>query len=333
MGVLQRFERRLEGLVEGAFARAFKGNVEPVEIAAALEREALDKKAIVGAGRVLVPNAYVVQLGQADYARLSPYARQLGIELATMVQESATEQQWSFVGDVAVTLERVDDLETGVFHIRSNVVDLAPPRRRSTPRSSRCRAGRAARSAAARGSWSVRTAAPRALDRATPLVTPVTIIGRGHDAAAAAVRPGRLAAPRPGRAARRGGLARGPGLDQRHHPRRRTGHRADRDDQRAAHRHGLERAGVPSRPGRLLVQNSTVPDLAIFGIRIGLLALLWLFVLAAVRVMRHDLTGNGQHPYPRPPCRRQPPSRPSARRPNRPRARRSRAGSWSPPAA
>jgi pSer/pThr/pTyr-binding forkhead associated (FHA) protein len=39
------------------------------------------------------------------------------------------------------------------------------------------------------------------------------------------------------------------------------------------------------------VQNSTVPDLAIFGIRIGLLALLWLFVLAAVRVMRHDLTG------------------------------------------
>ena len=37
MGVLQRFERRLEGLVEGAFARAFKGNVEPVEIAAALE--------------------------------------------------------------------------------------------------------------------------------------------------------------------------------------------------------------------------------------------------------------------------------------------------------
>jgi pSer/pThr/pTyr-binding forkhead associated (FHA) protein len=39
------------------------------------------------------------------------------------------------------------------------------------------------------------------------------------------------------------------------------------------------------------VQNSTVPDLAVFGIRIGLLALLWLFVLAAVRVMRHDLTG------------------------------------------
>ena len=41
------------------------------------------------------------------------------------------------------------------------------------------------------------------------------------------------------------------------------------------------------------MQNNTVPDLAIFGIRIGLLALLWLFVLAAVRVMRNDLTGTG----------------------------------------
>jgi len=54
VGVLQRFERRLEGMVQGAFARAFGGWVEPVEVAAALTREAEDKKAIVAAGRVLV---------------------------------------------------------------------------------------------------------------------------------------------------------------------------------------------------------------------------------------------------------------------------------------
>jgi hypothetical protein len=181
VGVLQRFERRLEGLVEGAFARAFKGNVEPVEIAAALEREALDKKAIVGAGRVLVPNAYVVELGNADYARLSPYARQLGVELATMVQESAAEQQWSFVGDVAVTLERADALETGVFHIRSNVVDISPPDADHTqvismpPKQSRTPHGHPRLVVSTDGST-------QGLDRATPLVTPVTVIGRGHDA-------------------------------------------------------------------------------------------------------------------------------------------------------
>ncbi|MGZ6792080.1 MAG: DUF3662 domain-containing protein, partial [Mycobacteriales bacterium] len=73
MGVLQRFERRLEGLVEGAFAKAFGGWVEPVEVAAALTREAEDKKAIVAAGRVLVPNAYTVELGPSDADRLREY--------------------------------------------------------------------------------------------------------------------------------------------------------------------------------------------------------------------------------------------------------------------
>ncbi|BEP13198.1 DUF3662 and FHA domain-containing protein [Acidothermaceae bacterium B102] len=185
MGVLQRFERRLEGLVEGAFARAFKGNVEPVEIAAALEREALDKKAIVGAGRVLVPNEYVVQLGNADYARLSPYARQLGIELATMVEESAAEQQWSFVGDVAVTLEEVDSLETGVFHVHSTVVDLQGVETAADPHRTQV----IAKQPAATGF----TGNPRLVlstdgkgrevaERAVQLLTPVTIIGRGHDA-------------------------------------------------------------------------------------------------------------------------------------------------------
>ena len=66
MGVLQRFERRLEGLVEGAFARVFGGVVQPVEVAAALQREAADKKQIVGQGRVLVPNHFVVELSASD---------------------------------------------------------------------------------------------------------------------------------------------------------------------------------------------------------------------------------------------------------------------------
>ena len=48
MGVLQRFERRLEGLVEGAFARTFGGVVQPVEIAARLQISELTVKSHVG---------------------------------------------------------------------------------------------------------------------------------------------------------------------------------------------------------------------------------------------------------------------------------------------
>jgi hypothetical protein len=123
--VLQRFERRLEGLVEGAFARAFGGVVQPVEVAAALQREAADKKAIVGQGRVLVPNDYVVELGTADAERLGEYDEPLRKELGDMVTEHAKEQGWSFVGPVRVRFESVDDLGTGLFRVRSTV--LAAP--------------------------------------------------------------------------------------------------------------------------------------------------------------------------------------------------------------
>lgn len=122
VGVVQRFERRLEGLVQGAFAKTFGGWVEPVEIAAALSREAQDKKAIVAAGRVLVPNAYVVELSEADSERLLEYDEPLRKELAAMVTETAQEQGWSFVGPVDVTFETVGELSTGAFRVRSAVV-------------------------------------------------------------------------------------------------------------------------------------------------------------------------------------------------------------------
>lgn len=125
MGVLQRFERRLEGLVEGAFAKIFRGGVEPVEVAKALQREAADKKAI-GASRTLVPNDYVVELGPTDHKKLSPYEAPLGAELAAMVREDAAERGWSFVGPVRVTLEQQDDLDTGMFRVRSAVTEGEP---------------------------------------------------------------------------------------------------------------------------------------------------------------------------------------------------------------
>jgi hypothetical protein len=121
VGVLQRFERRLGGLVEGAFAKVFKGDVQPVEIASALQREADDKKTVVGQGKVLVPNDFVVELGQHDYDRLNPWAQPLGDELASMVREHAAEQRYSFVGPVTVVLELMPDIDTGVFRVRSGV--------------------------------------------------------------------------------------------------------------------------------------------------------------------------------------------------------------------
>jgi hypothetical protein len=166
--VLQRFERRLEGFVEGAFARVFGGVVQPVEVAAALQREAADKKAIVGAGRVLVPNDYVVELGTSDAERLTEYDAALRRELASMVDEHAREQGWSFVGPVTVRFETVEELATGVFRVRSAVVadpGYAP-----------------AAHAAARRLNRPQLVLSGPTEKVVPLLQDVTVIGRGTEA-------------------------------------------------------------------------------------------------------------------------------------------------------
>src|SRR3954465_8966550 len=133
VGVLQRFERRLEGMVGLAFARIFKGKVHPAEIAKALQREADEQRNVLGEGRVLAPNLYVVRLGQVDYDNLAEWSDQLAAELADMVTEHIAGEGYQTFGDVQVTLEQDDDLTTGVFEVSSHVADKARPPSREAP--------------------------------------------------------------------------------------------------------------------------------------------------------------------------------------------------------
>ncbi|HEY2165848.1 MAG TPA: DUF3662 and FHA domain-containing protein [Jatrophihabitantaceae bacterium] len=130
MSLAQRFERRLEGLVGGAFARVFKGQVEPVEIGNALQREAADKRNVMGAAQVLSPNRYRVTLAPSDYERLMPWEVQLTNSLAELVQEYLDENRWETIGDIEVYLAQDDELHTGVFGVASRMEYQAPPRRR-----------------------------------------------------------------------------------------------------------------------------------------------------------------------------------------------------------
>jgi Protein of unknown function (DUF3662)/FHA domain len=132
VGVLQRFERRIEEMVNRPFARAFKAEVQPVEIASALQRECDDRAAIVARGRTMVPNVFTVALGDHDHERLSTYAEALGVELSAMVTEYAEEQRYAFLGPVSVEFERDSDLETGRFRVHSMAVAAAVPANRAT---------------------------------------------------------------------------------------------------------------------------------------------------------------------------------------------------------
>ncbi|GAB3014600.1 antibiotic biosynthesis regulator FhaA [Streptomyces pseudoechinosporeus] len=122
MGVLKKFEQRLEGLVNGTFAKVFKSEVQPVEIAGALQRECDNNATIWNRERTVVPNDFIVELSTPDFERLSPYSGQLGDELAGMVRDYAKQQRYTFMGSIKVHLEKADDLDTGLYRVRSRTL-------------------------------------------------------------------------------------------------------------------------------------------------------------------------------------------------------------------
>jgi hypothetical protein len=121
VGALQRFEKRLEGMVEGTFAKVFKGVVHPVEILNAMQGEANANQSPMTGGRILVPNRYVVALAPGDHSRLAPFAAALAQELAQSQAEYVGEQGWAVYGDIVVEITRGDDLDLGLFRVAAQV--------------------------------------------------------------------------------------------------------------------------------------------------------------------------------------------------------------------
>jgi hypothetical protein len=120
MGVFDRFERRIEGAVNGVFARAFKGDVQPVEIAARLQRELDSEAKLMSRDRRLVPNEFVVRLSRHDYDRLAPYGKTLMNELLPELKEHARSMGYVFNGPIMIHLELDESLPTGRFTVSSS---------------------------------------------------------------------------------------------------------------------------------------------------------------------------------------------------------------------
>lgn len=128
MGLLDNFERRLDELVNAPFQRAFKDVVEPVEIASRMTKEMDRRAAIMGRGRIVVPNAFTVDLSTHDYERLGELIDAIRSELMTVVSQHATDQRYTFSGRIAVDLTEDPTLDTGVFRVHSaSKPDPSPP--------------------------------------------------------------------------------------------------------------------------------------------------------------------------------------------------------------
>jgi hypothetical protein len=114
---LKAFERRVERLVEGAFARAFRSGLRPVELGRRIVREMDDNRSVDVRGRTVVPNSFAVQLSQADFDQLADIHDTLIRELADAAREHARDEGYSFLGPVEVDLVVDKKLWTGAFQI------------------------------------------------------------------------------------------------------------------------------------------------------------------------------------------------------------------------
>src|SRR5213078_2994520 len=98
---LQQFERRLERLVEGVFAKAFKSGLQPVELGRRLTRE-MDANRTLGVRGTIAPNHFVFELSQSDFQRFAAFEEALRRELAEAARQHARDENYEFLGPVEV---------------------------------------------------------------------------------------------------------------------------------------------------------------------------------------------------------------------------------------
>ncbi len=121
MSVLRSIESKLEALFEGVFGRAFRTNVQPVELARKLVKE-MDEHRNVSVSRVYVPNEYTIYLAPDDRAQFASYEAQLKDELGDYLAEHARRESYVLLTPPRVELETDDDLDVGVFGIATRMV-------------------------------------------------------------------------------------------------------------------------------------------------------------------------------------------------------------------
>ena len=122
MGVFDHVEKKLEDAVSGVFARAFKGDVQPVEITARLQRELDSEAQLLDRERKLVPNDFRVWLSAHDYARIVPYAKTLNCELIPQLMDYAAGRNYIFNGSISIEYAQDPKLPIGRFKVSSKAV-------------------------------------------------------------------------------------------------------------------------------------------------------------------------------------------------------------------
>jgi len=128
MAILRSIEHKIEALLEGMFGRAFRTNVQPVELARKLAKE-MDDGRTISVSRVYVPNEYTVYLSPDDRAQFQTYESSLVDELQDHLAEHSRRERYALLTPPRVLMETDEDLAVGEFGIATRMVQPERGRR------------------------------------------------------------------------------------------------------------------------------------------------------------------------------------------------------------
>ena len=121
MNLLKSVETTIAKLVEGAFGRAFRSEVRPMELARKLARE-MDDHRTVSVSRVYVPNEYTVWLSEEDRFRYEEVEEELIEELCAYLLEHARAEDLILASPPHIAFQTDQRLSLGEFGIEARLV-------------------------------------------------------------------------------------------------------------------------------------------------------------------------------------------------------------------
>ena len=124
MGFLENFEKGLERVVNGAFSKTFKSELQSVEIASAIKNEMDAKSSILSRDRILAPNAFRVRLSSPDFSRMRVLGQPLIDELVDIATRHAQKQKYQFGAALLITLAEDSSLPIGQISVTSQTQAL-----------------------------------------------------------------------------------------------------------------------------------------------------------------------------------------------------------------
>jgi len=128
MGILREFEKRLESVVEGFFARALPGGgVQPIELGKRMVRAMEEERTVGAGGTAFVPNAFEFHLSRKDYQRLDQIHHTLKKELIAVARRASASEKWDMVGPPEIRLLEDASMKSGTFSIGTHFVESAKP--------------------------------------------------------------------------------------------------------------------------------------------------------------------------------------------------------------